>query len=514
MKYLLLIIFIAVSGTAYPQDFYHEEEQEIQNLYSIYLGVTDTAEQFINGHPDKALEILSDLPEKISNLSNELPKLLIEIEEESRETRIPEFQVVAGNLNDILSDLDKLTERVDELTDIAREKVFSSYRFRQEGERRLDETRTLIRQENYSAAKIKLEQASQRFEQALALLEDPSFRIVSENEVSALSLQIHSGENSLVVQEVRQSLIKARRLYLQSDFASANDVLVRARIRWADTNSEPNPEVEYWLELSGSAISVNSKRVISETDPLYSEMNQYLSKAQTDFLKAKELLEAGNKTEAEKYFESTEQSILRVQQFYPLNETARILSFQISQYRDPEAFKEVFKINVQNAMSLLKTNPQKAYIDLKALESIDPDFSGLQAAILEAEYASGLRVKPPDTEKLNKSRELFEKAYAIISRNVKSEYGVALVYLDEAIRLNPENSEAVVLKDRISAETNGTAGDVLSASDQQLYLDAVNEFAAGNYLKARIIVETLLKNPDNRNNTKLLQLQNRIEKTR
>jgi tetratricopeptide (TPR) repeat protein len=191
-----------------------------------------------------------------------------------------------------------------------------------------------------------------------------------------------------------------------------------------------------------------------------------------------------------------------------------VLNLRISQYRNPEQFNEIFGNDFRTARGLISSNPRKAYIDLQDLEAINPDFPGLQAAITEAEYAAGIRVRPPDPQKLQRSRELYQLALGIVNRNVRSEFNVALSYLDEAINLNPDNLDAIRLKDRISSDIGGTATAVMSSADQQLYQEAVREFTAGNYLRARIIVENLLKDPDNQRNTRLIELKERIERTR
>ncbi|HAK45127.1 MAG TPA: hypothetical protein DCO79_04295, partial [Spirochaeta sp.] len=302
--------------------------------------------------------------------------------------------------------------------------------------------------------------------------------------------------------------------YSQGNFPAAQAVLIKAQSRWSDTNVELNSEVEYWLTLTQTALSVTSGRIITATDPLYPEMNQFLNQARADFQGAKIEYDRGRNSEADIYFTKAEQSLLFVQQFFPFNEEARVLNLRISQYRDPEQFEEIFGRDFKTAKNLISSNPQKAYIDLKDLEAIYPDYPGLQSAITEAEYASGIKVRPPDTRKLARSTELYNLAYSIVSRSIRSEFNVALSYLDEAISLNPNNDDAIRLKDRISTDVGGTATAVMSNTDQQLYNEAVSEYTAGNYLKARIIVETLLKNPDNQRNPKLLDLQERIERTR
>ncbi|MDC7124328.1 MAG: hypothetical protein PQJ46_02095, partial [Spirochaetales bacterium] len=256
-----------------------------------------------------------------------------------------------------------------------------------------------------------------------------------------------------------------------------------------------------------------SGRDIAVTDPLYAEMNQYLNQAHSDFAKAKEEYTAGRKESAENLFDSAEQNLLYVQQFFPFNEEARVLNLTISQYKDPERFNEIFGKDFRAAKKQISTNPQKAYIALKDLEIINSSYPGLKEAIIEAEYAAGIKIRPPDKRKLAKSRELYDKAYSIVSRNVRSEFSVAMKYLDEAISLNPNDKDVIKLKDRIATDVGGTAVSVMSSADQKTYEEAVSEYTSGNYIKARILVETLMKKSSNKRNPKLLDLQERIERT-
>ena len=203
-----------------------------------------------------------------------------------------------------------------------------------------------------------------------------------------------------------------------------------------------------------------------------------------------------------------------MQQFFPFNKDARVLTIKIAQQRDPQGFTELFSKDFNDAKQQIKNNPQQAYVELKDLEAIDPRYPGLQSAITEAEYATGIKVRPPDPRKLSRARELYASALAIFNSNNRTEYQVALAYLDEALSLNPDYQEAVRLKDSVAVAVGGTSTEVLSSADQQRFQEAIDEFTAGNYLKAQIVVDILLTNPDNRNNTRLLELKERIESVR
>ncbi len=471
--------------------------------------------QALYRYPDKALEQLQKVKNTVNRLLTDISGVDTAIIAERAEIRnSSEVAAASDHSDDLKSRSSALLARSDSLITKAREQIFTAEKLRQEGERRLEDSRTLTQRAQFAAAKERLEQAAAKFDDSLSYLENPVLRNYRDVEIPRLYSEIQVAENNLVVKQVREYLTQAKSSYSQGAFPVAQSILIKAQSRWADTNVETNPEVEYWLTLTQTALSVTSGRVIASTDPLYVEMNQYLNQARDDFQKAKAAYDSGRTSDADTYFAGAEQSLLYVQQFFPFNEDARVLNLKINQYRDPKQFEEVFGNDFRTARSLISSNPQKAYIDLRDLAAIYPNYPGLKAAITEAEYAAGIKVRPPDPQKLARSTELYKLAYDIVSRNVRSEFNVALSYLDEAISLNPNNNDAIRLKDRISTDVGGTASAVMSSADQQLYNEAVSEFTAGNYLKALIIVENLLKNPDNQRNPKLIDLKERIERTR
>ena len=498
---------------------------EVSNSAALIQGIaakqdeagTDNEVDFeiVYKYPDRALDQLTAAQQSVRNLLAGIEVLDQRIEAERAEIRVTaEIIRLQEGSAELLDKSSSLLSEAEVLADNARTQIFTAEKLKQEGERRIEESRQLTQQARFAAAKERLEQAAGKFDESLSYLEDPVLRTYRDNEIPRLYDEIQVAENNLVVRQVREYLTTGKSNYSQGNFPAAQAILIKAQSRWSDTNVEPNPEVEYWLTLTQTALSVTSGRIIAATDPLYTEMSQFLNQAQSDFQRAKTEYDSGNRTDADFYFNKAEQSILYVQQFFPFNEKARVLNLRISQYRDPEQFDEIFGNDLRTARNLISTNPQAAYIDLKDLEAIYPQYPGLQAAITEAEYASGIKVRPPDPAKIARSNELYDLAYSIVSRNIRSEFNVALSYLDEAISLNPENNDAIRLKDRIATDVGGTAVVVMSNTDQQLYNEAVSEFTSGNYLKARIIVENLLNDPDNQRNPKLLDLQERIERTR
>jgi hypothetical protein len=102
-------------------------------------------------------------------------------------------------------------------------------------------------------------------------------------------------------------------------------------------------------------------------------------------------------------------------------------------------------------------------------------------------------------------------AKRIIDANTRSQFPVALAQLNEALKLNPNNEQAVSLKDRIQTDVGGQATVVLSSAAEREYQRAVQELQNGNTIVALAIVEQLLQDPKNKNSTKLVELQKRIQ---
>lgn len=475
----------------------------------------ETEDTLFVRRPDVAIRIWDEAVEALDALDGELREVVERLEREPEE--------IAGSPG--LAALDEAAREqrrliaaavagIPSLKQEMKDRIFTAKRYRQEGDSRIADARRLTAGNRFQAAKERLEQAVDRFDDSLAAMEDRELRRFRDEAIPRIYEEINVAENNLVIREVRQLINQGKQAYSDGDFVRSQSVLVRAQDRWADTNVEPNEEVEYWLTLAQTALSVTSGREIAATDPLYPEMSQYLNQAREDFLKAQDSVRKGRSGDAASYLQNAEQSLLYVQQYFPFNKEARVLSLRITQLKDPAAFDVQFRKNFEEARSLLASNPQKAYIDLKDLQALVPDYPGMARAIENAEYATGIKVRPPDPVKLARSRELYADANRIFRRNARTEFSVALEYCNEAIRLDPNNVEAIRLKDRLSTEIGGGATAVISSVDQKKYQEAVNEFAAGNYLKASIIIDLLLKKPENQNNTKILELKKRLESIR
>ena len=142
---------------------------------------------------------------------------------------------------------------------------------------------------------------------------------------------------------------------------------------------------------------------------------------------------------------------------------------------------------------------------------IDSDFPGLKKLVDDVEIYLGIKIPPPDPASIARSSELTRSARRIYDANSRSVFQVALSQLDEAIRLNPDNQEAITLKDRMQTAVGGQAVAVLSAKDEERYQQAVRELQRGNKITASALVEQLMQSPGSRNSAKIADLKRRID---
>ena len=83
--------------------------------------------------------------------------------------------------------------------------------------------------------------------------------------------------------------------------------------------------------------------------------------------------------------------------------------------------------------------------------------------------------------------------------------------IDTAISLNPQNEQAILLKDRIQIAIGGKATVVLSAEDEMRYQKAIQELQNNNIIEAYALVQRLLQSAKNKRSPKILDLQKKIQ---
>jgi hypothetical protein len=526
---------LAAVDTLYSQ-LLTEERQSAQRYYSIAYGglqnniaarkeSLEKSRKFLNGetrtsngvvtvlrYPAEALAeinaMLSALAADLQNGNNIIAQFKNEPQTISAD---PDISSTSAKYQEAVNELAAIRAQALPVADTARNRSTQAEAFRQEGERLFREAQTAFQRQNYDTARERIQRASDRLSDSLEIQESESLRQMRDTQLVNLGHQIAAAENEAIIAEVRNMLNNARTLYFNGNFQQAEDTLTRARNRWRTTNSDDNEEIIYWLGLIRTAMSASSARVIPPTAPLYAEMSQLLSQAQKKFDEGARYINQGQRAAGIAKFDEARQLTRQVRLIFPVNQEAGILELRIEQLTDPAAFNASFEQRLRTSVAGTKQRSIEAFADLQNLAEINPRYPNIKAIINQAEIDMGYRPQPPNPANIARSRDLTASARRILESNTTAQYEVALAQLNEAITLNPNNTEAPQVRDRLLSRMSVPGSIVLSSADEADYQRALRELNAGNNLAALSLVERLMQNPRNRNITKLVELQRRIQ---
>ncbi len=463
-------------------------------------------------YPAESIPVYAGADEKLAGIEAASAGLLKEIgAENSRVSGDARLREIAAGARALQGEAAALKSETRAALAAARQRVQEAESARLEGERRYAEARSALARQNFDMARERLQRAGERFDYSLSIQESASLRADRDRRLLALSAEITKTENEVVVRDVRRLITVGREAYFAGSFDRAEDTLLQAQNRWKTTNVNDEPEVAYWLTLVRSALSIKTGRTIPVTAPLYAEMSRLLSFARQYYEEGKALLDARRKTDALAKFEDAKKKIQEVKIVFPINQEASLLSLRIEQVTDPDAFNASFRKKISDAQAKVKARPQEAYSELQDLAEINPRFPGLRTLIEKVEIDLGMRLPPPDRAALARSAQLTAAARRIVDANLRGQFPVALEQLNEALKLNPSNEQAVALKDRIQVDVGGQAAVVLTNTAEREYQRAVQELQKGNTIVALAIVEQLLRDPQNKNSPRILELQRRIQ---
>ena len=415
----------------------------------------------------------------------------------------------------VISELDALLAKNNALAERARVQVQNAGRASNEAELRYNEAVAALKKNDFEGARDALQRARSKFNESLAFQENDSLRASSDSRLVALGAEIADRENEIVVREVRALKKQAWNAYFAGNFEEADTRLGQAKNRWAMTNVEEDREIVNLQALVSTALSMKTGRIIPPTAPLYPEMSQILNISNQYYNEGASLMKAGKNSEAKKVLNQAKEKLRNLLLVYPFNQEAGLLNLRIDQLIDEKEFNESFAQKIASAKKDYK-NPetrQRAYTDLLDLHEINPKYPGLEKLIYDVEIEIGVRQKPVDRSGLQKSKNLTEQAQKIYSGAGRNEAKLrsALPLLDEAIALNPDNDDAITLKDRIQIAVGGKAMVVLSAADEMKYQQAIQALQRGDNASALAMVEDLLRSGTNRRSPKVLDLQKRLK---
>ncbi len=475
-------------------------------------GADAAAPAALSCQPGAAISIFNSEKAGIDSLSKSIADFEKRLAaEDDYIAKSEEMQNWQNKTKELEASLAKLEAERGSLLQSAQEKRLAAQAAASEGDRRLSESKNALKTEDFDTARSKLESARERYLASLSLEDDSALRARSDAALQDLGDSIVKSENEKVVRDTRKLITDGKNYYFSGVFAKSEDSLLKAQSRWKTTHAdETNPEIEYWLKLAQSALSVKSGRDIPVTAPLYPEMSQLLSLANKYYDEGQKLLKAGKRDDALKSFDLSKEKINQVKVVFPLNQEASVLALRIDQITDPATFKLSFDAKYKEASAAIKTNPRDAYSDLQDLSAINPNYPGLKQLMYDTEITLGLRMPPPDPAKTRRAANLIAAARRIVDSGDTGRFSYALDQLNEAINLSPNNEEAPALRDRILTYQGGNTQIVLSSYAEEQYRLAVQLFQDGNYLQANAVIQRLLTDPKNKRSQKILDLSKKI----
>ena len=384
-----------------------------------------------------------------------------------------------------------------------------------EADLRFSQAQKALKSENFENARKRLQEAGDKYVEALSYNDDAFLRSSSDAALRSLGEEIKEKENILVVREVRNLKNAARREYFNGNFQIAEKYLSNAKARWADTNVEEDAEITNLMAIVDTALSMKTGRVLLPSDSLYPEMSQVLSIATQYYKQGISARKKGDIQKSNDLFDRAIEKLEELRLVYPLNQEANLTTLRIQQIREPKEFAVRFeqKINAIKEDYKVKEKQRQAYSDLLDLYEINPDYPGIKKLIYDVEVEVGVRQKAVQKNDIAQSKSLYAEAQKLFSSAGRDEEKLrqALAKVDEAIKLNSGNEDAILLKDEISIRLGGNLSVVMSTEDTEKYNRAIQELQQNNVVMANALVNQLLQKPENKKSARILELQKRIK---
>ncbi len=177
-----------------------------------------------------------------------------------------------------------------------------------------------------------------------------------------LNNSIAKEEARIVIREVRKLITLGKTQYLEGAYIPASDLFREAELKWSKTNTESHPEIPYWLALIKDALSIETGRFLTLTEPLYSILAGYLSFAENYYRIG---INEVNKVNKLKAFNYADNYLIKILEVKPFNERARFLQLQVLKSKDPEAYKVTFN----NQFIKYRNNIVKTLENVKSIEN-------------------------------------------------------------------------------------------------------------------------------------------------
>lgn len=376
-----------------------------------------------------------------------------------------------------------------------------------------DKALAAYKKEDFDNANRAVDAASEGFAQALDIEFSTQIQTMREETLSALAHKIQSAEYEKVLREVFALKDRAATLYYSSNFDAAETTLSTAQARWSKVSAEPDNEIEDLLNIVRTIRNIESGRVLLLSDPHYPELSYSIDMAKQSFERGITLKNQGKFSEAEEAFNVSLRNIRNVQNVYPLNKEARLLTLRIQQEIDAEGFPRQFE-NQYNAAKM-NQNLSERLADLEDLYAINPNYPGLSQEIYNLKDALGMfpkKVVKNDTKKAFNDKLARAKAAFTAAGSDETKLSNALQLANEAIALDRTNKEATRLKLDIQLKIGATATPILSQSDEKMYSEAGRLFNQRRFAEAKTLMDRLMTGVAAQKSRKVVDLYNRILK--
>lgn len=470
----------------------------------------DDPDELVYRYPDLAVDRLEAADPRLSQLIEEVEAIIAAFADPDEPIRESErAQTQKLELESLSARLADLSSRYNTAMEEMIRRIAEAQSLRDEVRALLSEAETILNEDPEGADNL-FSEAEDLLVDALELQQDVAFRNEVDAQLADAGDRIRAALFEATVAEVRQLINEGRRLYRQDSFNRAEEALLDAQERWTRVNETENAEIRYWLRLTQSALNLQTDRELADTDPLFRPLASYLNLAYSAFEQAEAERARGNEQEAEQLLARAEDNIQSVTVARPFNREARVLSLQIIELLNPDEFDEIFEQRFNQALDAADEAPVESLNELYDLQEVNPDWPGLEQAIIDVEIAAGVREPPRDDTAVEQSNELEQQARAVFDPNDENAIEQAVALLEDAIELHPDNDDARSFLDEVRLAQGSTAAPTLTSTELQQFRRAENHFLDGQIGRALVIVEQLWQDEENRRYPPLADLRSRM----
>jgi len=508
-----IVVAMADRDITVPEALLEEYEKRLALDKEYISGINEQeGEDLLFRYPQRALADLALLDDQMNTLTSSADDYRSTYEDEqTRVTQGVRLDPYLERINRLLVRSSTFGQEIALLKEDGENFVYLAQRDYNAGDFRYAQAERQLGNSNFQQARDELSLAQQLYVSALSYDEDSLSRDELDRRIASLQARIVDEENKKVIREVRELINQGKNLYFQGLYAQSESRLIQAENKWYSTNTEENTELAYWMSLVRTALSVESGRYLEESNPLYNEISQLLNLAWKNYQQGQNFLRDNRRVESIQSFNRADEFLNQVLILMPLNQNASVLKLRILKAVDEDNFSVTFADKYRGALQKMDFQKEQAYIELKDLAEINPDYSNIQRNILTLEYDLGIKIPPPDPAVLRKSNQLYASAKAVFDSGNLNLFAGAIEQLSEAIKLNPNNSAASELIDQMRLYEGGQTTVVLSSASLSIYQSAEEKFVAGDYVSAYRIIQDLWKDKANQAYPPLQELKRRIE---